>query len=91
MDDPGKAMPEGAAIAEAVLSMLAERADDATICPSEVARALERPGVPWRSMMDDVRAVAARLVDEDRLSVTQGGQVVDPATARGPIRLRRPY
>ena len=90
MGDPGKAT-EGAAIAETIQSLLAERAVDATICPSEVARALKRPGVPWRSLMDDVRAVAARLVDEGRLSVTQGGQVVDPATARGPIRLRRPY
>ncbi len=39
--------------------------------------------------MDDVRTAAARLVDEGRLSVTQGGQVVDPAKAHGPIRLGR--
>ncbi len=77
-------------VAETIQALLTERAEDATICPSEVARALERPGIPWRSLMADVRAAAARLAHEGRLSVTQGGQVVDPATARGPIRLGRP-
>lgn len=89
MGDPGKATPDGAAIAEAIQSLLAERADDATICPSEVARALERPGHPWRSLMDDVRTAAAQLAHDGLLSVMQGGEVVDPAAARGPIRFGR--
>jgi len=87
-EDPGSARPDVAVIDAAIQSLLADRADDATLCPSEVARVLERPGVPWRSLMD-VRAAAARLVDEGQLLVMQGGQAVDPATARGPIRLRR--
>ncbi len=90
MDAPGNATPDGAVIAEAIQSLLAERADDATICPSETARVLERPGRPWRSLMDDVRTAAAQLAHDGLLSVMQGGRVVDPAAARGPIRLGRP-
>ncbi len=58
-----------------------------TMCPSEVARALDPED--WRPLMDEVRAAAARLVATGDIEVTQGGEVVDPATARGPIRLRR--
>ena len=67
-----------------ILEMLEGRTG--TMCPSEVARALSDD---WRPLMDDVRAAAGRLVASGDIEVTQGGAVVDPATARGPIRLRR--
>ena len=70
----------------AILALLAERAEGATICPSEVARALSDD---WRPLMPAVRAAAAELAASREVEVTQGGEVVDPATARGPIRLRR--
>ncbi|MBA2322300.1 MAG: DUF3253 domain-containing protein [Deltaproteobacteria bacterium] len=75
------------ATAEVILALLAERAPDATICPSEAARALDPED--WRGRMDDVRAAAARLAAAGVIEVTQGGAVVDPGAARGPIRLRR--
>ena len=71
----------------AILALLDERAEGATICPSEVARALADD---WRPLMDEVRDAAAGLVTEGMVEVTQGGSVVDLASARGPIRLRRP-
>jgi hypothetical protein len=40
--------------------------------------------------MDPARRVAARLVEAGEVEMTQGGEVVDPATAKGPVRLRRP-
>jgi hypothetical protein len=58
-----------------------------TICPSEAARALAED---WRPLMQPVRDVAAGMVDEGRLEVTQKGEVVDPRSARGAIRLRLP-
>ena len=70
----------------AILALLDERAEGATICPSEVARALDSD---WRPLMDEVRSAAAGLVTEGKVEVTQGGEVVDLASARGPIRLRR--
>ena len=71
----------------AITAMLARRRSGATICPSEVART-ERPQ-DWRAWMERVRAAARRMAARGELEVLQGGRVVDPATARGPIRLRR--
>jgi hypothetical protein len=53
-----------AALEQAVLALLDRRAADATICPSEAARAVDPDG--WRDLMDDARAAARRLVDAAR-------------------------
>lgn len=76
--------PSTAEIRAETLRQLAARGPEKTICPSEVARAMAHD---WRALMDDVRAVAARLSDEGRLIVTQKGVEVDAISARGPIRL----
>ena len=76
------------ALEQAVLELLAQRAPGATICPSEAARRVDPDG--WRELMPDARRVAGRLVADGRVEMTQRGEVVDPATARGPVRLRRP-
>ena len=73
---------------QAMNRLLDARAAEATICPSEVARALA-PAPEWRALMDDVRSVAAREQQAGRVEVLQGGRSVDLADARGPIRLRR--
>jgi hypothetical protein len=70
-----------------ILSLLEARARTSTICPSDAARAVDADG--WRDLMEPARAAARRLVDRGEVVVTQGGTVVDPATARGPIRIRR--
>ena len=70
-----------------ILEMLATRARGATMCPSEVARA--EGGEDWRERMGPVREAARRLVARGEVEILQGGRVVDPSTARGPIRLRR--
>lgn len=71
-----------------ILELLDRRGPGKTICPSDAARALA--GARFRSLMDETRAAAAELAAEGAIEVTQRGEVVDPATARGPIRLRRP-
>jgi hypothetical protein len=71
----------------AILDLLAARAATATICPSEAARAVGGDG--WRELMEPARQAARRLVAADAVEITQGGRVVDPSTARGPIRVRR--
>jgi hypothetical protein len=70
-----------------IIELLEGRAVDATICPSEVARTADPDG--WRDLMDPVRQAASRLVEQHEVVITQGGEVVDPASARGPIRIRR--
>ncbi len=75
------------ALEAAVLALLGQRAASATICPSEAARAVG--GKQWRDLMEPARAAARRLVAAGLVEITQGGRVVDPSTAKGPIRVRR--
>ena len=70
-----------------IRSLLAARAADSTICPSDVARAVAPED--WRPLMEPVRRAARRLVAAGEVEITQRGAVVDPSTARGPIRIRR--
>jgi len=72
---------------EAIIGLLSKRAAGATICPSEAARAAFPDD--WRERMEDARRAARRLVAAGRIEILQGGRVVDPSTAKGPIRLRR--
>ena len=73
---------------ETIVTLLNARARDATICPSDAARAIG--GEEWRDLMEPARRAARRMVARGELQITQGGSVVDPSTAKGPIRLRRP-
>jgi len=70
-----------------ILRLLADRAVTATACPSEAARQVG--GDEWRDLMEPARRAARRLVARGEIDITQGGSVVDPSTARGPIRLRK--
>ena len=69
-----------------ILELLDARAGGATICPSEAARQVEPE--EWRGLMESARAAARRLVARGRVQILQRGRVVDPSTARGPIRIR---
>lgn len=80
-------MTDSVARLEATIrALLAQRAATSTICPSDAARAVG--GDTWRTLMDDAREAARRLVAAGEVEITQGGDVVDLATARGPIRIR---
>ncbi len=79
--------PREAEIAEALLRLCAARGPAKSICPSEVARALTGDAEEWRELMPSVRAVACDLRRRGEVSVLQGGREVDPAMAKGPIRL----
>lgn len=78
--------PVDLALEEAIVDLLGARARDATICPSEAARAVDAEG--WRDLMEPARAAARRLVAAGTVEITQGGRVVDGSTAKGPIRVR---
>ena len=78
--------PLDVALEDAILLLLKQRARNATICPSEAARIVESD--EWRPLMERTRRAARRLVAQGRLEILQGGRVVDPSTARGPVRFR---
>ena len=76
------------ALEASILDLLATRSRTSTICPSEAARAVGSDD-GWRELMEPARRAARRLVAAGEVEVTQGGRVVDPSTAKGPIRIRR--
>ena len=79
-------MDEDDATLEAtIVELLAARAPNATICPSDAARAAHPDD--WREWMEPTRRAAARLVADGTVTVTQRGRPVD-LTATGPIRIR---
>ena len=72
-----------------IAALLDARARSASLCPSEVARAVGSED-DWRGLMEPVRRAGRRLAARGEVVFTQRGKVVDPATVRGPIRIRRP-
>jgi len=74
--------PSEAAIRAAILDLAHRRGGAASFCPSEVARML---AADWRGLMPEIRRISATL---EAVEAMQRGVPVDPAAARGPIRLR---
>ena len=80
-------MDAAPALERAIDALFDARAPGATICPSEAARAVDPEG--WRALMPQAREAAGRLAAWGAVEVMQRGEVVDVATARGPVRIRR--
>lgn len=72
---------------EAVLSLLAERAQGATICPSEAARRVAGPQGDWRAEMDAVHAAVDALLAEGAIALSWKGE--PKQKRRGPYRIAR--
>lgn len=68
--------------------MLARRGPGKTLCPSEVARALDP--ADWRLRMDDVHAAALGLARQGRVALTRRGTVLDPEAVAGIYRIGFP-
>lgn len=68
-----------------ILEHLKARGRGKSICPSEVL-ALEL--CQQKQLMEKVRQAARRLVSKGKIVIIQNGRVVDPSTAKGPIRLK---
>ena len=77
------------ALESAIAALLATRGVGKTICPSEASRQVfgEEAGL-HPDHMEQTRRAARRMVAAGALEIVQKNQVVDPSTARGPIRLR---
>jgi len=83
----GKRAAGGDRYTEAIVALLSKRAPTASICPSEVARALSAN--EWRALMDAVRAAGVRLAKRGVVAITQGDREVEISLVTGPIRFRR--
>lgn len=74
-------------IREAILAQTAACGAEKSICPSEVARAIDPE--QWRSLMTRVRREATVLAREAQIDILRKGKPVDPeGEIRGVIRLR---
>lgn len=82
--------PDDERIERCLIELLESRAPSASICPSDVARSLEKEDAAWRALMPSVRKVAARLAEAGTVAITQGDRELAPEQIEhGPIRLRR--
>ncbi len=81
--------PSAQKIEQTILALLANRREDATICPSEVARLLGSDTGEWLELMPAVREAAHRLAKSGQLVVTRRGVPVSALSSGGPIRLGR--
>jgi hypothetical protein len=79
-------IPHREEIEQAILSLAGARGPEASICPSEVARALAPQD--WRRLLGAVRRQAAGLAAAGRIDILRKGKPVAPAELRGVIRLR---
>ena len=70
------------------MQMLDSTSPSSSICPSMVARRVSPDD--WKSLTENVRQAARRLVARGCVVITSQGRVVDPDRARGAIRIRRP-
>ena len=84
-----KVTSQDEALEDSIRQLLGQRKIGATICPSEAARAVG--GDDWRELMEPARRAARRLVNDGEVEITQQGKVVDPSTAKGPIRIRKAH
>jgi hypothetical protein len=77
--------PSLSPIAAEIIRQTEARGADRSICPSEVARALDPD---WRKLMAPVRRAAAQLADAGRIDILRKGKPIPPHEMRGVIRLR---
>lgn len=68
-----------------ILNLLRTRGTGKTICPSELLADSDKKN---KALMEKVRISARHLVSRGVIVITQKGQIVDPSTAKGPIRLK---
>jgi len=77
-------------LSAAIITLLRRRLPEASICPSEVARAACPAHAEWRTLMAPVRRAAAELARARIIVIRRKGHALHPHDIhRGPIRLRR--
>ena len=65
-----------------ILRLVRERA---SVCPTDVARALDED---WRPLLGRIRKIAVTLAVQGSIDITRKGRAIPPEEMRGVIRLR---
>jgi hypothetical protein len=73
---------------QAVIALLEKRSDEATVCPSEVAKSVAgADGVPdWRDLTPSIHAAVDDLLTDGVVRLSWKGKALDRRT--GPYRIR---
>ena len=82
-----KVRPVDQELEGAIRRLLECREGKNSSCPSEAARVVAPTA--WQELLEPARSAARRLIKAGAHEIIQNGRVVDPSTARGPIRIRR--
>ncbi|RVT98811.1 DUF3253 domain-containing protein [Rhodovarius crocodyli] len=85
-------MPSPEAISDEILRQTQACGQGRSICPSEVARALNPRDEPdtWQRLMTPVRQAAVKLAEQGQISILRKGKPVPVEEVRGVIRLSLP-
>lgn len=80
-----------AALSDTIMTLVRERGNEKTICPSEAARKLagSDPDL-WGAMMPHVRKVAIGLAREGRVVIYRKGKAITPEDLKGVYRIGMP-
>ena len=70
------------------MALIARRSPEATVCPSEVARALVAGSDAWRDAMPAVHGAVDQLVSDGVVRLSWKGEPL--AVRAGPYRIGRP-
>ncbi len=75
---------------QAILTLLAARGPEKSICPTDAARLLagNPPDDKWRASLSPIRLAARRLAVSGAIEILHKGKPIDPGNIRGVIRLR---
>jgi len=75
---------------QAILTLLAARGPQKSICPTDAARALagHPAGDAWRGSLSPIRLAAQRLAKAGRIEILRKGKPISPEAMHGVIRLR---
>lgn len=75
---------------QAILTLVAQRGPDKSICPTDAARLLagNPQGDKWRASLSPIRLAAQRLAKAGKIQILRKGKPIAPEDAHGVIRLR---
>ncbi|MEO1066604.1 MAG: DUF3253 domain-containing protein [Pseudomonadota bacterium] len=86
MTDPKS--DHGAALQDALITLIEARGPGKTICPSEVARAVAGSNAKeWRLLMKPVKAIAVALAKDGKVTIRRKGKIIDPDAIKGIYRI----
>ena len=78
-------------IESTILSLIETVESGKSVSPEEVARAIAgKDPAKWGKLMKQVRSVAVRLANQERLVILRKGKPADPADFKGVYRLAPP-